>query len=923
MILSEKDLKVLSSLPQSDIDSDRKDDLKIEFDGTTVLCRVCGDKASGFHYGVHSCEGCKGFFRRSIQQKIQYRPCTKNQQCSILRINRNRCQYCRLKKCIAVGMSRDAVRFGRVPKREKAKILAAMQKVNACSQQKALCLELEDENRLLQTIIRAHEETCDYTRDKVTQLIERATTQPVYAHCPPQMACPLNPSPQHVIDNGGTNRILEDFSERFSPAIRGVVEFAKRIPGFGMLSQDDQVTLLKAGVFEVLLVRLACMFDSHSNSMICLNGLVLRREALHAASNARFLLDSMFDFAERLNSLRLTDQEIGLFCAVVVIAGDRPGLRNTDLVHKINRKLDDVLQKAISAAHPENPNLFNELKKKIPDLRTLNTLHSEKLLAYKMEPRNGQNEHNGESQTIGCNYSNLFPDQWTQLAMIGAGHPVKHLDDEASSASPAQTSHHDWSGSDSKDGHEGSFGSPRSVSSNGLSSDDGIIRSNSISSANKSSYEPGLYQSRLQTPYQLNRCPKMASTPLSSQNDLSHDNNGNSDECYYRIGSPLKNALTANMGAMGSLGNGSANYSKIRRVDSPTDSGIESGKEHCNGSTPTTSVCSSPRSAMDDKVKDVSDSESNEKHETIDDMPMLKRALQAPPLVNTNKLMDEAYRHHKKFRAAARKDEQPHSPSTTSTTYSGQSIHEPLTTSHSTLLKTLEQPSRYLNEQQLKRTDLIHNIIMRTEAASTTTPTNWKPMRHSDMTSNGQNGHLAHSLTNGSYMYHNVPHNSNNISNGFQTTSPVVQSKGVCPPGLYIPTGGYPANSCPYSSAQNTSTNARTAKSMSLSAQQSSRIVYSTSLEVQNHHNNAYVQHTRRSPCPSTTSPAALVIGSAPSPSHASTTPHIARACASDSSIAAILVSQSADCTDSQPLNLSKKPSPPNSPTANAIKIES
>lgn len=54
-----------------------------------------------------SCASEQGFFRRSIQQKIQYRPCTKNQQCSILRINRNRCQYCRLKKCIAVGMSRD------------------------------------------------------------------------------------------------------------------------------------------------------------------------------------------------------------------------------------------------------------------------------------------------------------------------------------------------------------------------------------------------------------------------------------------------------------------------------------------------------------------------------------------------------------------------------------------------------------------------------------------------------------------------------------------------------------------------------------------------------------------------------------------------------------------------------------------------
>jgi len=30
-----------------------------EFDGHTVLCRVCGDRASGFHYGVHACEGCK------------------------------------------------------------------------------------------------------------------------------------------------------------------------------------------------------------------------------------------------------------------------------------------------------------------------------------------------------------------------------------------------------------------------------------------------------------------------------------------------------------------------------------------------------------------------------------------------------------------------------------------------------------------------------------------------------------------------------------------------------------------------------------------------------------------------------------------------------------------------------------------------
>ncbi|PHT96277.1 hypothetical protein BC332_34797 [Capsicum chinense] len=76
--------------------------LRREIENVLPDNELCMDDS---HYEDHRCS--QGFFRRSIQQKIQYRPCTKNQQCAILRINRNRCQYCRLKKCIAVGMSRD------------------------------------------------------------------------------------------------------------------------------------------------------------------------------------------------------------------------------------------------------------------------------------------------------------------------------------------------------------------------------------------------------------------------------------------------------------------------------------------------------------------------------------------------------------------------------------------------------------------------------------------------------------------------------------------------------------------------------------------------------------------------------------------------------------------------------------------------
>lgn len=75
-------------------------------------------------------------------------------------------------------------------------------------------------------------------------------------------------------------------------------------------------------------------------------------------------------------------------------------------------------------------------------------------------------------------------------------------------------------------------------------------------------------------------------------------------------------------------------------------------------------------------------------------------------------LMDEAYRHHKKFRNSKRESTSP-APSTAVSSATSPS----LASSHSTLVKTLEQAPRYLNEQQMKRTDLIHNIIMRTEAA--------------------------------------------------------------------------------------------------------------------------------------------------------------------------------------------------------------
>ncbi|XP_058448353.1 nuclear hormone receptor HR78 isoform X1 [Malaya genurostris] len=78
------------------------------------LCLVCGDRASGRHYGAISCEGCKGFFKRSIRKQLGYQ-CRGSMNCEVTKHHRNRCQYCRLQKCLACGMRSDSVQHERKP----------------------------------------------------------------------------------------------------------------------------------------------------------------------------------------------------------------------------------------------------------------------------------------------------------------------------------------------------------------------------------------------------------------------------------------------------------------------------------------------------------------------------------------------------------------------------------------------------------------------------------------------------------------------------------------------------------------------------------------------------------------------------------------------------------------------------------------
>lgn len=479
--------------------------------------------------------------------------------------------------------------------------------------------------------------------------------------------CPLNPNP---VPLSGQQELLQDFSKRFSPAIRGVVEFAKKIPGFLHLAQDDQVTLLKAGVFEVLLVRLACLFDGQTNSMVCLNGQVLKRESIHNSSNARFLMDSMFDFAERLNALRLSDAEIALFCSIVVVAPDRPGLRNTELVERMHNKLKSALQIVVSQNHPGQMHIVHDLMKKIPDLRTLNTLHSEKLLAFKMTEQQQQQQMQQSQHSM-----------WGSVMMCG------EVDD--SSKSPAGSS--SWSSASDMTMDEVVKSPLGSVSS-----------SESVCSGEVASLTDSHHGSHASS------APLLAATLAGAVCPHRHRANSGStsgdDDAHHALSAALVSGRPL----------AQPHHRFPRKLDSPSDSGIESGTEKLDklgAHSAPTSVCSSPRSSLEDK-----DEHSHQSH--VEDMPVLKRVLQAPPLCDTNSLMDEAYKPHKKFRALRHKDSAEAEPMVVTPLPAPAPILSPpsthtstLSSTHSTLARSLMEGPR-MTAEQLKRTDIIHNYIM-------------------------------------------------------------------------------------------------------------------------------------------------------------------------------------------------------------------
>ncbi|XP_049813876.1 ecdysone-induced protein 78C [Schistocerca nitens] len=356
-----------------------------------VPCKVCGDKASGYHYGVTSCEGCKGFFRRSIQKQIEYR-CLRDGKCLVIRLNRNRCQYCRFKKCLAVGMSRDSVRYGRVPKRsrERSGEEAAATRVGTsdAEQSDAESRQLAVYDVIL-TVSQAYHANCGYTEEQTRALVRKPlATQPhLAAAAEVSVAGGTSTETSEVASSTAESLeqhrvwLWQQFAQHVTPSVQRVVEFAKRVPGFCDLSQDDQLILIKVGFFEIWLTHVSRL--TSDSSLTFSDGTYITKQQMEVMYDVDFVT-SVFHFASTFNALALNDTELGLFSAVVLLTADRTGITDIKAVEHHQDRLIDALKVQIGRNHASDPQLFASLLVKLPELRNLGVKHSTHLEWFRL-----------------------------------------------------------------------------------------------------------------------------------------------------------------------------------------------------------------------------------------------------------------------------------------------------------------------------------------------------------------------------------------------------------------------------------------------------------------------------------------------------------------------------------------------------------
>ncbi|XP_075816622.1 vitamin D3 receptor isoform X2 [Microtus pennsylvanicus] len=385
------------------------------------ICGVCGDRATGFHFNAMTCEGCKGFFRRSMKRKALF-TCPFNGDCRITKDNRRHCQACRLKRCVDIGMMKEFILTDEEVQRKREMI---MKRKEEEALKDSLRPKLsEEQQRIIAILLEAHHKTYDptyaYFKDfrppiradgseesyperptfSFSGVSSSSSSSDLYTTSLDMME-PSNFSNLDLNEEDSDDpsvsldlsqlSMLPHLADLVSYSIQKVIGFAKMIPGFKDLTSDDQIVLLKSSAIEVIMLRSNQSFTMDDMTWDCgTQDYKYDITDVTKAGHTLELIEPLIKFQVGLKKLNLHEEEHVLLMAICIVSPDRPGVQDAKLVEAIQDRLSNTLQTYIRCRHPPpgSHQLYAKMIQKLADLRSLNEEHSKQYRSISFQPEN-------------------------------------------------------------------------------------------------------------------------------------------------------------------------------------------------------------------------------------------------------------------------------------------------------------------------------------------------------------------------------------------------------------------------------------------------------------------------------------------------------------------------------------------------------
>ncbi|KHJ99151.1 zinc finger, C4 type [Oesophagostomum dentatum] len=275
------------------------------------VCVVCGDKAIGKHYGAVACNGCKGFFRRSVFQNLQY-TCRFDKSCQIDKDHRNACRFCRFQKCLSDGMRPEAIQ------NERDRIGAARDRKRHSFQ--------------------------PFAKPKPQDLPAEKESSPSASHRLLQMLICIE---QRIANNQTINEFLRDDAKLKSSkqqAMNSIIGWASMLHPLPEIPFSDKMLILKQAFSSFALLN-TVQKSVHLPYILLPNDEIFSFSASHNSAVNAVHSRIIEELLTPLRRLSVGDAEFGFLKALVLLNGDIAAL-SAPSKEKL-REARDALLKAV------------------------------------------------------------------------------------------------------------------------------------------------------------------------------------------------------------------------------------------------------------------------------------------------------------------------------------------------------------------------------------------------------------------------------------------------------------------------------------------------------------------------------------------------------------------------------------------------